>query len=127
MEFFCAKLDFSSSWGVVKYIDRVIFGRYVDDTWMIQIISPTDHPDESPTYYPDITNQIQYSSSQIHPIIITPSTIICTQDCLSGTSIHSKNQEFTEIGSNENSKIIEILKNCIYQNSCIKFLTHSFF
>jgi len=29
------KLDFSPSWGVVKNIDRVIFGRYVGDIWMI--------------------------------------------------------------------------------------------
>ena len=32
---FGLKLDFSSSWGDVKNIDRVIFGRYVGDIWMI--------------------------------------------------------------------------------------------
>ena len=126
------KLDFSSSWGVVKNIEWVIFGWHVgniletcmgniwmicvifglfldeiwaiygwfegdismirgwnlddmwvwflDDMWMRSRWYVYDiHTDIiqmiSPTYHPDTTNPIQYSSSQIHPII-PPSVII---------------------------------------------------
>ena len=48
------------------------------------------------------------------------------QDCLSGTSIYEKVENLLTlilIKTSIYSKIIEILKHCIFQNVCIKFLT----
>jgi len=52
------------------------------------------------------------------------------QDCLSGNSIYQKIKNLLTLilmRTSIYSKMIEILKHCIYQNSCIKFLTFQFF
>ena len=55
---------------------RMIFLWYVGDIWTISRWYVVDIWMISPTYHPDITNPNQYSSLQLHHIIIPPSVLI---------------------------------------------------
>ena len=66
-----------------------------------------------------VFSTIMYSISVIlHTLNILPVLKLLKQNFYL-----SKNREFTDVNSNQNTNLLQILKHCIYQNVCIKFFT----